>query len=676
MIIERWRQFYKSKLYLLDIPGNTFHEGRPRSDAPWGIPSWKIAAHQILRRYSKFHIGLLILFVLIMAIIPGVTYAQESGPVQLLNGSIHAGDLIYYRLPDLQRGDTLYVYVDGISGNLDPVTGLLDSAVDPAAAEEAYVATIQQAIVNGEDPLLAMEAAFDSLLLIWDDDSGEGLAATFAYEIPADGGYRLLISDALTAAGSGTFGDYRLLIGVEAPDVLTGEATPTGETIAFLDEDASLPGSAVQEIIATLTAEQQQEVFEFESLRPGDTVYIFAESIADNLNPALLLRNYANKPLRSANLTGQEPQAVLEYSVQDGGAGYNILLMPGGDAGVDASSAGEYRLLVGVNEAEVLTGEAASSGDPLIKQAIPVQIGVKLQQIVDVNEQNEFFTAVASLQMEWIDPALAFSPDSCNCVFKVYTDQDFGQFLAENEGHFPEFTIFNQQGNRWTQNRLAVIHQDGRALYFERFSTNLQVDFDFSQYPFDSEEFIIRIDSIFPESFYYFTDLEGFSEISADHGEDEFIIDGFETAVTSEQASTQSTTSRFTFTFGGPRHLDYYVLQIFMPLLLILSVSWVTFFLRDYGRRIEVASANLLVFIAFSFSLSDNYPRLGYLTFLDAVMATMFILSALVVVYNVWLRRMEMNGQEELANRVDNVLDWLYPITLIGSGILLYVLFF
>ena len=110
--------------------------------------------------------------------------------------------------------------------------------------------------------------------------------------------------------------------------------------------------------------------------------------------------------------------------------------------------------------------------------------------------------------------------------------------------------------------------------------------------------------------------------------------------------------------------------------MLILGVLWVTFFLRDYALRIEVASANLLVFIAFSFSLADNYPRLGYITLLDVVMLFTFIISALVIVYNVYLRRLEIAGDGELANSIDNVFDWIYPISIIVFVISLYFLFF
>ncbi len=118
------------------------------------------------------------------------------------------------------------------------------------------------------------------------------------------------------------------------------------------------------------------------------------------------------------------------------------------------------------------------------------------------------------------------------------------------------------------------------------------------------------------------------------------------------------------------------MLQIFIPILLIIIVSYVTFFLRDYGRRIEVASANLLLFIAFSFSLADNYPRLGYVTFLDALMAMIFVINALVVIYNVWLRKLEMAGDEARAERVDSVLDWAYPVAYLSAFGGLYVWFF
>ncbi len=134
--------------------------------------------------------------------------------------------------------------------------------------------------------------------------------------------------------------------------------------------------------------------------------------------------------------------------------------------------------------------------------------------------------------------------------------------------------------------------------------------------------------------------------------------------------------SRFTFQYEAPRHLNYYILQIFVPILLIVMISWWTFFLKDYGKRIEVASGNVLLFIAFSFSLTDNYPRLGYMTFMDAIMAMIFIVNALVLIYNIYMRKSEMAGQTDRIEKIDNIMDWLYPILyLVALGVVYYLFF-
>jgi hypothetical protein len=47
-----------------------------------------------------------------------------------------------------------------------------------------------------------------------------------------------------------------------------------------------------------------------------------------------------------------------------------------------------------------------------------------------------------------------------------------------------------------------------------------------------------------------------------------------------------------------------------------------------------------------------------------------------VVAYNVWLRRLEMRGEGDLAERIDNYLDWLYPFSYVVAGLGLYLMFF
>jgi len=132
--------------------------------------------------------------------------------------------------------------------------------------------------------------------------------------------------------------------------------------------------------------------------------------------------------------------------------------------------------------------------------------------------------------------------------------------------------------------------------------------------------------------------------------------------VSSVISSRADPTSRFTFHFSAPRYKMYYLFRIFIPILLIISVSYITFFLKDYTRRIEVATGNLLLFIAFSWSLAEDYPRMGYLTFVDAIMAITFVINTLVVIYNVYLKWLETHDRLEQADRIDRVADWIYPV--------------
>ncbi len=630
------------------------HNEKEQSDMPTSTTD---------RPFRPRTVHLILLTVLLtLVILPGPAAAQDEGAVQVLTGTIYEGGLVY-SLADLEADDNLYVYVEGISGDLDPAAGIAPPGARLDTLVQRYQSLVAQAVDAGEDPLTAIPQAGDELFMAWDDDSGGGYAAALAFHVPADGDYALVIFD---SPNRPTSGQFRLLVGLNEPLVLSGTAAPTGARIALLDREASQLPASIQRADGSLSAEKSSTFFELADIKAGDTLYASVEAISGDLRPILTLNDFGDKPLARDNYDGQNSQASVAYTFGEDVSGYRLLVEACCE-GQDLSS-GDFRLLVGINAPEVLTGAPEEIGPPAFAQPLDAQVGFKLQQISAVDQKAENFGVVGTIRIDWEDPDLAFSPDSCQCTFKTYDYNAWVNFTNQNGIRWPDFTLFNQQGNRWSQNRLVVVRADGTATYFERFSATLQApDFDFRRFPFDKQQFYVRVDSVFPVDYVTYRDMEGFTEVGQQLGEEEWVVTDYDVTVTEETASTQLLTSRYAFGFGAERHLSFYVLRIFVPVLIILLVSWFTFFLKDYGKRVDVAAGNLLLFIAFNFTISGDLPRLGYLTFMDTVLISTFVVTALVVILNVLLKRLEMSGRERLALRIDRYTIWVYPLAYLAA---------
>ncbi|MEZ4716668.1 MAG: hypothetical protein R2851_11360 [Caldilineaceae bacterium] len=248
-------------------------------------------------------------------------------------------------------------------------------------------------------------------------------------------------------------------------------------------------------------------------------------------------------------------------------------------------------------------------------------------------------------------------------------------YLTRNNiNEWPASYIYNQQGGRNVQSQLLAIEPDGSATYFERATATLQApDFNFRRFPFDTQQFYVRVQSIFEEEYFTFVPDAARSGFGPQLGEEQWIFsnDNFTTS-----SITVNGRSQAVFAFTTHRHLNFYIFRIFVPVLLIILVSWVTFFLHDYGRRIEVASGNLLLFIAYNFTIANDLPRIGYLTFMDFILISTFVITGFVVILNVIFRRMEANGKGDLLARWDRILVWAYPLLYLFGGLIVYCVFF
>lgn len=609
----------------------------------------------------------ILLFWLVNSLLVPLALGMTEDKTQELRGYIEDGVGIVYTIKNLKKGDTLFLSMNNTGGNLDPLLGILKEPEDLHNLRSEAMRLIKEPGVN---LLEAANRFADNYFLAWDDDSGDGYNAALEYQVPADGTYFLFAGSMLTNQfiykfdPQFTSGSFHLTIGLNASLPAIRKPPADSDKLAIIDSTYVKPLPHIQLLDQRLSAQKHFTFLYLRNLRPGDMFSARLEGENDQPLPELFLGDIAGKPL----VFGKPDGSSISLDYNSEGAGTELILYIDGSPIMPIPEEYNYRLILGINALSSLHDAVEETGQSVVRDSSDVNIGLSIDQIVNVDQQSETFTVVASLQLIWLEPALAFSPDSCNCSVKKMALDELISLASKNRLALPVFTIFNQQGNRWSQNEIVFIESSGKITYQERFTTTLQApDFDFQDYPFDRQLFKVRVDLNIPTEIFTFKEIDNPAEPLGDElGEEEWTVIKHYSTIEKIPFDNNLEKSRFTRTIEVRRHLNFYLFRIFIPLFLIISISWVIFFLKDYGRQLEVASGNLLVFVAFNFAISNDLPRLGYLTLLDRIIITSFACAALVVLISVYQKRLEANGRMELADRIDNMVLTFYPLIYIA----------
>ncbi|MEI8393502.1 MAG: hypothetical protein WCF85_02120 [Rhodospirillaceae bacterium] len=580
--------------------------------------------------------------------------------VQVLEGVIEPGaSVVGYPLKGVRRGDRIEGHLHGTSGNLNPVLALVALPFDAASFQRHLNEETGRVTSESGDPHELMVRLAEKYFLAWNSDDFTNYDATMAAEIPHDGDFMVLAVGAPVPKSGGEgaepgFGRFQLVLGLNPVTEINQSTAATGEAFALDHTDLIPPEHRVQQLPGELKSTRPRAILNLNPFEAEDELTVRIEALEGKQAPTLQLLDFGQKMLAVSTATTEPRIAVLRYHFRAPARDYRVRVAAGPE------SFGKYRLTLGTNAPEVANQtDSTDNGPAVARLPIPVNISIQLDQISSLSQREGNFGVVATLKMQWQDPTYAFSPGSCQCNFKSFDEIGFRHFLEDHHARWPDFIIFNLQGKRSNQGVLISVESNGTARYMERFSASLQApDMDFRLFPFDSQNLYIHINSIYPSERYKFIQDPIKNAIGKQVGVDEWVIAKFSTGV----SITDDLKSRFSFHIQVKRHLKYYILKIFMPLMIILVTSWATFMLKDYDKRIDVTGSHLLLFIAFNFTISSDLPRLGYVTFMDTILASAFVAGSLLIVLNVYFKRAEAAGRLAEIRYADKILLALYPI--------------
>ncbi|CAB0009465.1 unnamed protein product [Nesidiocoris tenuis] len=194
------------------------------------------------------------------------------------------------------------------------------------------------------------------------------------------------------------------------------------------------------------------------------------------------------------------------------------------------------------------------------------------------------------------------------------------------------------------RNKLVRLNGDGSITYGMRFTTTLACMMDLHYYPLDSQNCTVEIESYG----YTVSDVVMYWKDTPVRGVEEaelpqFTIIGWETNDRKEKLAT-GVYQRLSLSFKLQRNIGYFVFQTYLPSILIVMLSWVSFWINHEATsaRVALGITTVLTMTTISTGVRSSLPRISYVKAIDIylVMCFVFVFAALLeyaaVNYTYW----------------------------------------
>uniref|UniRef100_A0A3P9I3X8 Gamma-aminobutyric acid type A receptor beta3 subunit n=1 Tax=Oryzias latipes TaxID=8090 RepID=A0A3P9I3X8_ORYLA len=256
----------------------------------------------------------------------------------------------------------------------------------------------------------------------------------------------------------------------------------------------------------------------------------------------------------------------------------------------------------------------------------PVAVGMSIDvaSIDMVSEVNMDYTLTMYFQQYWRDKRLAYLGIPLNLTLdnrvadQLWVPDTY--FLNDKKSFVHGVTV---------KNRMIRLHPDGTVLYGLRITTTAACMMDLRRYPLDEQNCTLEI-----ESYGYTTD------------DIEFYWKGGDTAVTGvtrielpqfsivdyklvsrNVVFSTGAYPRLSLSFKLRRNIGYFILQTYMPSILITILSWVSFWINydASAARVALGITTVLTMTTINTHLRETLPKIPYVKAIDMYLMGCFV---------------------------------------------------
>jgi hypothetical protein len=300
---------------------------------------------------------------------------------------------------------------------------------------------------------------------------------------------------------------------------------------------------------------------------------------------------------------------------------------------------------------------------------VEISVGLYITNLVAIDETRETFEVGGFLTGRWLDSRLAL-PGNQPRERRTFRMGDIWT---------PGIEGANTVSHKANQYSLEA-DSNGNVTYRERFDGVYSNSFALRRFPFDTQvlafEFQPFLSAASPIRFAaealpgtgitpdQHTDLAAWQLGDLKYTTDKVVHDPF-----------QPETHEALFQVTAKRRSGFYLWKIFLPLVMITLVPIVVYWIdvKEFDWIVKIPMTMLLSMVAFQFTVTRDLPRIGYITFLDAVFIASFIFCFLGIFEITLVYTLQKCNRRPLASRLHTMGRWAYPSTYFGVVSLLAI---
>ena len=277
-----------------------------------------------------------------------------------------------------------------------------------------------------------------------------------------------------------------------------------------------------------------------------------------------------------------------------------------------------------------------------------VSVGIFLLDLVALDDVKQTLTADLFLFLQWTDarladPARGSAVSVCGLVpDRVWMPLAQMENVRRFEKHYQD---------------VSVIDATGVVTWAQRLDLDLAVQLDLREFPFDRHTLTVGVRPVFSGTgevrFAVLNEMTGADNVLSLTG---WTLGTPEPSVESRRAprlGVDQAVFRLDLAIG--REAGFYVLKTFVPMMLIIFMSWAVFWTdpNQIGPKLSLPATAMLTLIAYQFTFVAVLPRISYLTMADRLTLSSSVLVFGALVEAVVASTLARQDRLEQAARLD-----------------------